>query len=65
MEEIRYSFSEWQKDGRNISLDFTEDDARMNCYLFHDLCKRFAVAIGYPSDLVEKVFGKTQYEEML
>lgn len=65
MEEIRYSFSEWRPDDTNISLDFTEDDNKMNCYRFHDFCKRFALAVGYMPSTVEKVFGETQYDEMI
>ena len=66
MKEVTYSFSEWQEEyGKHISLDFVEDDDKMNCYRFHDLCKRFAIAIGYTPNVVEKIFGETQYEEML
>jgi len=65
MKEVRYSFSEWQSDGTNISLDFTWDEDDMNCFRFHDFCKRFAIAIGYTPSSVEKAFGVTQYEEMI
>ena len=64
MAEVRYSFSEWDADNTNISLDFTWDEDTMNCARFHDFCKRFAYAVGYMPSTVERCFGETQYEEM-
>ena len=65
MSSTTYEFREWSEDGTNIDLEFTEDDDIMNCYRFHDLCKRFAIAIGYMPSTVERVFGETQYDEMI
>lgn len=65
MEEIRYSFSEYRADDTNVSFDFTENEDEMNCARFHDYCKRFAIAIGYLPETVEKYFGETCYEDMI
>jgi len=64
MSSTTYEFREWNEDDINIDLEFTVDDNTMNCYRFHDFCKRFAIAVGYMPSTVEKVFGETQYEEM-
>ena len=64
MDTTTYEFREWHEDGTNISLEFTVDDDEMNCYKFHDFCKRFAAAIGYLPSTIEKCFGETNYEEM-
>ena len=64
METTTYEFREWNEDGTNIDLEFTVDEDNINCYNFHDYCKRFAAAIGYMPSTIEKVFGPTQYNEM-
>ena len=65
MNEANYDFHVYYKDGSTVSLEFCQDEDEMNCYRLHDLCKRFAAALGYMPETIEEVFGLTQYEEML
>jgi len=60
-----YEFRVYYDDDTSIELSFTENEEEMNCYRLHDLCKRFARACGYMPSTIEKVFGPTNYEEML
>ena len=64
MNSTTYEFRKWNEDGTNVDLEFTVDEDIMNCYCFHDFCKRFALAVGQLPSTVEKVFGETQYNEM-
>lgn len=60
MSKITYDFHEYRDDGTLVELEFVEDDDIMDCNRFHDFCKRFAIAIGYSSNTVERVFGETK-----
>lgn len=64
MNKVNYEFREWHDDDCVIELNFTENEDEMNCARFHDFCKKFAIAIGYMPNTVEKFFGETRYEEM-
>lgn len=61
---VTYEFREWNEDGRAVDLEFTVDDDEMNCWRFQEMCKKFAIAVGYHPETVEKCFGETNYEEM-
>lgn len=57
-----YSFSYIDEDGTNTSLSFSIDTDKMNLYKFHDMCKRFALALTYSPEQVEEIFGETIYD---
>lgn len=63
MKTESYEFRQWCPDGTDVNLTFDEDESLMNCYRFHDFCKRAAIAFGYMPETVEKVFGETDYEK--
>ncbi len=65
MENTTYEFQQYCPDGTSVELIFQENEDTDNCYRFHDFCKRAAIAFGYLSETVERVFGETNCEEML
>ena len=60
MKKIIYEFREYRDDDTSIELEFVEDDDIMDCNRLHDFCKRFAIAIGYNLNTVERIFGETK-----
>lgn len=62
---VTYEFREYNPNGFNVDLEFTESYETMNCARFHDFCKRFAIAVGYMPSTVENIFGETRYEQFL
>ena len=62
---VRFEFRAYEPDGEETVLEFEKDYDKVNAYNFHDFCKRFAYAYGFMTETVEKVFGPTNYEEML
>lgn len=59
--EICIEFTQWNPDGTKTALEFIENDDVMDIFYFHDLCKRFAAAVGYANSSIEKAFGETKY----
>lgn len=57
-----YTFSCTDEDGTNTELSFAIDVDNMNLYKLHDMCKRFALALTYSPEKVEKTFGETIYD---
>lgn len=62
MENIVIEFREYNPDETTVELTFNEDADGITCARFHDLCKRFAYAVGYMPSNIEEIFGRTRYE---
>lgn len=65
MDKIHFEFRAYDPDETEVTLEIEEDYDKMNAWKFHDFCKRFAYAYGFIPEIVEKIFGPTNYEEML
>lgn len=59
--QVTINFIQWNPDGTKIELEFVENDDELDVFHFHDLCKRFAAAVGYMDGSIEKAFGETKY----
>ena len=59
--EVQIEFTQWNPDGTRVELTFTEDEDELDVFRFHDICKRFAAAVGYMDSSIEKAFGETKY----
>lgn len=55
-------FRLYNSDETTVELTFNEDAGDITCARFHDLCKRFAYAVGYMPSNIEELFGHTHYE---
>ena len=50
-----FEFYPADEDMTTVRLSFDKND--LNCAEFHKMCKRFAIALGYNPNTVEKYFG--------
>lgn len=65
MDITHIEFHAYNPDEKNVSVEFDTDYNELNCWKFHDLCKRFAYAFGYATESIEKIFGSTNYKSFL
>lgn len=63
-DEVVFKFQQLYSDGSSTEVIFKEHDD-INIYVFHDLCKRAAVAFGYLPVSVERGFGETNFDEAI
>lgn len=54
-----YTFTHANQDGVIISLNFSVPPVGAHISTFHDMCKRFASAVGYSEKTIEEWFGES------
>jgi len=64
-EQITYDFHVYNPDDTSQEVSFTENLDTMNLSKLHALCKVFAHACGYTTESIERIFGKTRFEDFI
>lgn len=54
-----YTFTHANQDGVIVSLNFSVPPVGAHISTFHDMCKRFASAVGYSEKTIEEWFGES------
>ena len=59
-----FSFNHLNADGVMTTLSFVVPDSGLTIANFHNMCRRFALSLGYSEKNVDKYFGEESFRQL-
>ena len=59
-----FSFNHLNADGVMTTLSFVVPDSGLTIANFHNMCRRFALSLGYSEKNVDKYFGEESFDNL-